>query len=228
METPGWLSQRQADVPEGDRWLGERERAVLAGLSMDRRRADWLLGRWTAKRALGVWLGAVPTQVEVLAGADGAPEAWLDGRRAAVSVSLSHRGGRGMAVVTDAPGLAGCDLELIEPRSDAFVRQWLAQSEQQLVDASDPSERPLLANLIWTAKEAAAKVRRDGLRLAVQSAVVTIGERSARNGAWLPLQVTWPDGARTTAGWWRAEPGWVMAVAGEPGTAPPRKLELKR
>lgn len=226
MESPGWLSQQHADVPTGDRWLGERERAVVAGLNTDRRRADWLLGRWTAKRALGAWLGVLPTHVEVLAAADGAPEAWLDGRRPPVSVSLSHRGGRAIAVVTDAPVVAGCDLELIEPRSDPFVRQWLARSEQRLVDGSDPSERPLLANLLWTAKEAASKVRRDGLRLAVQSAVVTLGEPSARNGAWRPLQVNWKDGPRTP-GWWRAEPGWVMAVAGEPGTAPPRKLELK-
>lgn len=225
MDTPGWLSQRHADVPPGDAWLSDAERRVLARLTMDRRRADWRLGRWTAKRALGCWFGVVPARVEVLAADDGAPEAWLDGARTPVSVSLSHRADRALAVVVDAPRVAGCDLELIEPRSEAFVRQWMALPEQQLIQASDASERALLANLLWTAKEAASKVRREGLRLDVANAVVTLGERSQRNGSWRPLVVRWTDEQRMTAGWWRVEPGWVMAVAGEPAPSVPCKLE---
>jgi 4'-phosphopantetheinyl transferase len=210
MDTPGWLIGRRTDVPPGDEWLGENEREVLAGLRIERRRGDWRLGRWTAKAALRRWLGLLgwpPERIEVLAAADGAPEAWVDGYRAPVSISLSHRAGRALAVIEAAPGAVGCDLEVVEPRSGAFVRDWLAPSEQRLVNERDESERALLANLIWTAKEAAAKVRREGLRLDVRSAVVTLS-----------------DGAATTRGWWRAEPGWVMTIAGEPGTAAPREL----
>src|SRR5215472_5275 len=99
MDAPGWLSQRQADVPAGDDWLGDSERLVLASLRDARRRADWRLGRWTAKRALGAWLGMAPARFEVLRATDGAPEAWLDGQHSGVSVSLSHRAGRALAVV---------------------------------------------------------------------------------------------------------------------------------
>jgi len=139
-------------------------------------------------------------------------------------VSLSHRAGRALAVVIDAPKVAGCDLEVIEPRSEAFVRQWMAPPEQRLIDDSDASERPLFANLLWTAKEAASKVRREGLRLDVSAAVVTLGGASERSGSWRPLQVRFDGEARPTAGWWRVEPGWVMTVVAEPAPNVPRKL----
>ncbi len=224
MDAPGWLSRRQADVAQGEAWLGDRELAVLAGLHVAPRRADWRLGRWTAKAAVGAWLGVAPSSIEVIAAPDGAPEAWIGGERAPVSVSLSHRAGRALAVVTDAPRVAGCDIELIEPRSGAFVREWLAAPEQRLVLASNGPQRALLANLIWTAKEAAAKVRREGLRLDVRRAVVTIDDTAVESGPWRPLEVDWDDGQRPTSGWWRAEPGWVMTVAGESPSDVPREL----
>jgi 4'-phosphopantetheinyl transferase len=224
MSAPGWLSQRLVDVPSGEHWLGENERLVLAGLRFARRRADWRLGRWTAKAALGQWLGVRCTRLEVLAAPDGAPEAWLDGRRAAVSISLSHRAGRALAVVAQAPVLAGCDLELVEPRSGAFVREWLAPEEQRLLAGSGEPESVLVANLIWAAKEAAAKVRRQGLRLDVRGAVVTADVGEASDEPWRPLEVAWGDRACATAGWWRTEPGWVMVIAGEPSPEAPRAL----
>ena len=228
MDAPAWLSQQQADVPPGDEWLGENERRVLARLRVTPRRAAWRLGRWTAKAATGARLGVPPAAVEVLAAPDGAPEAWLSGARAPVSVSLSHRGGRALAVVADAPRVVGCDLELIEPRSAAFIREWLAAPEQQLISACDEARQELLANLIWTAKEAAAKVRREGLRLDVRAAVVTFTEGGPGAEAWCPLHVDWHDGATTTDGWWRREPGWVMAVAAAPASSAPRAALNRR
>jgi len=219
----GWLTRSRADVPPDDSWLGPRERRTLAALRMPKRRDDWRLGRWTAKAALAAWLGAEPARLEVLAAPDGAPEASLDGRRAPVSLSLSHRGGRALAVVGAPPLTVGCDLELIEPRSDAFVRDWLAPAEQALVTAAEPARRAELANLAWSAKEAAAKVRREGLRLAVRDAVTRLDRAPGLDG-WRSLSVSWSDGARMTAGWWRAEEGWVMVVAAEPPARPPRRL----
>src|SRR3954453_10565833 len=99
----GWLTRSHADVPADDAWLGARERAVLAGLRVPKRRADWRLGRWTAKCALGAWLGTDPIEIAVLAASDGAPEAWLGDERLPVSISISHRGGRALAAVASAP-----------------------------------------------------------------------------------------------------------------------------
>ena len=219
----GWLTASAADVPAGDGWLGPNERRVLAGLRIEKRRADWRLGRWAAKHALAAASGAEPRRIEVLAAAGGAPQAWLDGARLEVSLSISHRAGRALAVVAAAPATVGCDLELVEPRSGAFVREWLAPCEQALLASRDGLEHARLANLLWTAKEAAAKVRREGLRLDVRHARVVLDTGSAAAGdGWRALQVVWPD-ADPTAGWWREEPGWVIAVAGEPAPELPRR-----
>jgi 4'-phosphopantetheinyl transferase len=224
MAAPGWLSRCLADVPGGEAWLGSAERRVLAGLPTERRRGDWVLGRWTAKTAVGAWLSAPRDRVEILAAADGAPEPWLDGQRAPVSVSISHRAGRSLAVVADAPDVVGCDLELVEARSSAFVREWLAPAEHGLLAAHGEAQRARLVSLVWTAKEAAAKVRREGLRLDVRHAVVAPSDTDAPDGAWRALRVDWGDRPEATAGWWRAEPGWVMAIMGEPVPGRPEEL----
>src|SRR3954454_14036665 len=159
-----WLTRSLGDVPAGHEWLSARERAVLAGLRVAKRRADWRLGRWTAKGMLGA-------DVEMLAAPDGAPEAWRGRRRLPLSLSLSHRDGLAIAAVADAPVTIGCDLERLEPRSAAFIADWLAPSEQ----ARAGDDRVLVPNLVWTAKEAAAKVLREGLRLDVRAAVTRLG-----------------------------------------------------
>lgn len=221
MSEVGWLTHRQADVPDGDGWLTISERAVLGRLQLPARRAAWRLGRWTAKAAVGLWLGLAPESIEVRAAGDGAPEAWYHGRRLPVSVSLSHRAGRGLAVVAATPEVVGCDLERLEFRSDAFVRGWLSAGEQAAVRSAGPAARPLMANLIWSAKEASAKVRRAGLRLPVQRAVVAVAP-AARADAWRPLTVDWQDGTPPMPGWWRREPAWVMVVAGAGEITPAR------
>jgi 4'-phosphopantetheinyl transferase len=218
-----WLHRSLADVPVDDGWLTPAEREVLGGLAIDKRRLDWRLGRFTAKAAVGAWLNVDPARVEVLAGPSGAPFASVEGARAAVALSLSHRGGRALAVIGPVGAPIGCDLELVEPRSDAFVAEWLAPSEQALVRGAAAGRRALLANLVWTAKEASAKARAEGLRLNVRSAVVHAAlETRPTEGGWRPLRVSWPSGQGADVGFWRAEPGWVMAVVGL--TRPPRLI----
>lgn len=219
---PRWLTACAADVPVDDAWLSAAEQRVLAGLRVEKRRTDWRLGRWAVKQAVAEVHDVAAGRVEVLAAPDGAPEAWFEGARMPVSLSLSHRGGRALAVVAPGRAAVGCDLELIEPRSGAFVREWLAPVEQELLSSREGLDHARLANLFWTAKEAAAKVRREGLRLDVRGARVELAS-GGRTGAagWQPLRVVWRD-APPTDGWWRDEPGWVMAIAGAP--EPPRRL----
>ncbi len=219
-----WLTRCTADVPPGDGWLGTRERTVLAGLHVPKRRDDWRLGRWTAKAAVAAQLGTDPARIEILAAPDGAPEAWIDELRAPVSVSLSHREGRAVAAVLAAPDAVGCDLELVEPRSPAFVREWMTPREQALIARRAGGERDRLANLLWSAREAAAKVRREGLRLDVRRAEVVL--RAAGGGDWHRFSVRWGDDAPVTSGWWRSEPKWVITIAGGPALQPPSRLSV--
>jgi 4'-phosphopantetheinyl transferase len=208
---PLWLLRGADEVPAGDGWLSVREREVQAALVRERRRADWRLGRWAAKCAVAALLGRDPDEVEVLAAADGAPAAHLGDAPAPVSLSLSHRGGLALAVAGPTEPVLGCDLEVLEPRSGAFVREWLSPRERALVEAArDPDEAMLLANLAWTGKEAAAKVRREGLRLDVRRAVVV--PLAAVAGGWRALAVRAPGGP-PVRGWWRTQAGFVMTVA---------------
>ena len=89
-------------------------------LRIEKRRADWRLGRYTAKSAVGALLGVDPGRVEIVAAPGGAPVAYLDGVRADVELSLSHRAGRALAVIASRGAALGCDLELIEARSDGL------------------------------------------------------------------------------------------------------------
>ena len=187
----GWLTASADDVPAGDGWLGPRERRVLEGLGSAKRRADWRLGRWVAKLALG-------GDVEILAAGDGAPEAWRGEERLPTSVSLSHRGGRALVAVGAAGVVVGCDLERLAERP----------------------RRPPADTLTWTAREAAAKLRREGIGLEARDMVSVADGGVALDGAWRPLTVTTP-GRAPAGGWWRAEPGWVMSVVSDPPAREP-------
>ena len=121
-----WLKQLQSDVPANDSWLAAAERDWLANLRFPKRRGDWRLGRWTAKVAIAIYLDG-PTgheelaTIAVLPASSGAPEVFLKGEPAPVSISLSHRDQIAMCAVAPAEAALGCDLELIEPRTSAFI-----------------------------------------------------------------------------------------------------------
>ncbi|HEX2738010.1 MAG TPA: 4'-phosphopantetheinyl transferase superfamily protein [Acidimicrobiia bacterium] len=225
MTRSGLLEGRAHDVPWGDEWLAPEEQAVQAGLAVAKRRDDWRLGRWVAKRTVAAAVDlclATPqdaSRIAVVAAADGAPEVSIDGFPAPLRLSISHRAGRGAAAVCDEGVALGLDLELVEARSPAFVREWLAPPEQTLVD-SHP-EPALVANLVWAAKEASAKACREGLRLPVRRLVVEPVLDPADSG-WQPVAVRFES--RVLHGWWRADDGFVLVVVTEPASKPPARL----
>ena len=220
----GWLTRALADVPRHDRWLSEREREIVSTLRIPKRRDDWRLGRWAAKSALGAWRDVPAADLEVLAAADGAPEALAGGTRMPVGLSISHRAGRALVTVGSRSGALGCDLEVVEPRSPAFVRQWFGPAEHQVLNGLEGELRDLVANLLWAAKEAASKARREGLRLNLRQATIEPGPLDRSPGSWHSLRVGWEDG-QVELGWWRWEPGWVMTVVSNPAShEPPSEL----
>jgi 4'-phosphopantetheinyl transferase len=209
----------EAEVPAGDGWLSRAERETLAGLRVPARRRDWRLGRWTARRALAAVLGSVP--VEVRAAPDGAPEALVAGRRAPVTISISHRARLGACLVADGHLPAGCDLELVEPHSPALARDFFTPAELALVEDAGPGARDLVVALLWSAKESALKALRQGLRLDTREVEVVLGARAL--SGWRSLRVRY--GERSLGGWWRLAGGHVLTVVAEPApTAPPALL----
>lgn len=219
-----WLSHGEANVPETLDWLtpGEAERA--RGMPYPKRRTEFVLSRWTAKSALARRLGLaidVPAliRLEIRNAADGAPEAWLDGTLAPVALSLTDRAGWAVCALAE-PGIAiGCDLELVEPRSAAFVADYLTPAERRTVaDGVDEDDRQRLANLLWSAKESALKALRTGLRRDTRSVEVALG--LGPEVEWLPFSVTSVEGRRFF-GWWRAYERFLLTVAAEVEIPPP-------
>ena len=75
-----WLEQSARDVPADDNWLCPNELACLKNLRFAKRRADWRLGRWTAKRTVSACLdwpaySQILAKIEIRATSSGAPEA---------------------------------------------------------------------------------------------------------------------------------------------------------
>ena len=175
-----------------------------------KRRDEWLLARWTAKQALAgrlglpddpVSLGRIEIRTIIGGPAQGAPEVFVDGDRYEIGVSLTDRAGWAVCTVGAVEEL-GCDLELVEPRSDRFVRDFLTPREQS--DVADPPVDCLsdaVANLIWSAKESALKVLRTGLRRDTRSVEVGFPAEPSVDG-WQPLAVRTEEG-RDLPGWWR-------------------------
>jgi 4'-phosphopantetheinyl transferase len=220
MTRVGLLLAAAGEVPADTGWLDHREREVLDGLRVPKRRDEFLLGRWTARRAGAAFLGGGVSGWAVVAATDGAPEAWAGGRRAPLSISISHRAGWAACAVGPPHLALGCDLELVEPRTAAFVDDFLTAREAAAVRAAP--DRHLAANLVWSAKEAVLKGRRTGLRADSRSVEVDV-DPAARPAGWSPFAAI-DDRGSTWRGWWMAHADLVVTVASRPYAAEPFDL----
>lgn len=197
----------QGDRPKKLDWLAKGERDRAAAMAIPWRREDFLLGRWAAKRLLSSVLGCDPgPALEIRAAPSGRPEVFLDGQPLRISLSISHREGLALAAVDDAGKPLGVDLEAVEPRSDAFVRDYFTVSEIAAVAAG---ERNLVANLIWSAKESALKALGVGLTLDTRAVEVELA--SVPGADWRSLRL---HGATEWGGWWRRDGGHVLTLVG--------------
>lgn len=242
-----WLEQTETDLPAENDWLSASEVLRLDGMRFAKRHADWRLGRWTAKRALVAYLN-LPSHSRGLAGIEirpapsGAPEVFVANQLAGISISLSHRAGVAACAVM-LPGTdLGCDLEIVEPRSAAFIADYFAPEEQALIERTPAADRSLLLALLWSGKESALKALRTGLRLDTRSVKVSpvrspgaedVDAKDAAltfpssNGptSWRPLQVTCEAG-QVFLGWWQNTGELLRTMVASPAPAPPIFVEV--
>ena len=155
-----WLVQSLDDCPEilrGDAtpgWLGAAERERLAGFKVEKRRRDWLLGRWTAKhlvqRYLAQTTGETPALDAIFIGADadGAPYASCEGRgargeeRLPVSLSISHSHGTAFCGVVEIRRLG--DYEIGDWRLGAAPQSPISNLQSLNPSISQSPVRPSL------------------------------------------------------------------------------------
>lgn len=217
-----WLEQTEADVIAENQWLNANEILRLNAMRIPKRRSDWRLGRWTAKHAVAICLN-LPTNVpaladiEIRAASSGAPEVFLHDELAEIAISLSHSSGTALCTFAPPEINFGCDLETVEPRSDAFVADYFTVEERNLIARSPKQERPLLLALLWSAKESALKALRVGLRLDTRCMSVSPVDDWYPTGnpnAWRSLSVRYSAGG-VFHGWWRLQDHLVRTVVSE-------------
>lgn len=221
-----WLAREEQSTPPGDGWLTPAEAAPVPSLRFRKRRTEYLLRRWTGKQAVAAVLGLpgderTAARIEVGNRPDGSPVARLDGVPAVGCVSLSDRAGWAVCLVCDGRVDVGCDLELVEPRSDGFLTDFLTASEQHAVHAAG-AERDAVANLLWSAKESVLKVLRTGLRRDTRGVEIVL--HPGVPGEWAPLTARLGEGGEFP-GWWLRQGVFVLTVAAERALPPPLALE---
>ncbi len=225
-----WLAHGQDDPPRTLEWLSPHEREHLASIRFTKRRDEYVTRRWAAKQAVASVLnmGRTPgdlTRIEIRHRQSGAPYVQLDGSMVDIDVSMTDRSGWAVCVVGSVghktPGTVGIDLEVVEPRSTLFVADYFTTAERAFVASLPPERYDEVANLIWSAKEAALKVRQVGLRVDTRTVDVDLhGEREV--DGWTAMTVSAVDGPMP--GWWRRSGVFLLTIVFAEAAAPPELL----
>jgi 4'-phosphopantetheinyl transferase len=227
-----WLEQTEEDMPVTDDWLSTNEAVFLHGMRFAKRRADWRLGRWTAKLATAIYSGMSMgreglRRIEILPDPSGVPKVFCDNEPSSLCISLSHRAGMAICALAPSGIELGCDLEFIETRSDSFLTDYFTAEEQEWVAQFAPAARSQLLALLWSAKESALKALHAGLRLDTREVSVSVadfGLSDSGSHAWRSLQVCYKN-EWIFRGWWQQTGNFVRTVVSAP--PPPAPIFLK-
>lgn len=220
-----WLTQDLDDCPGNNDWLSDREKVILDRLRFVKRRSDWRLGRWTAKKTIRTFFKNSPEfeEIEILPDEDGSPRAYMSGDHVPFSISISHSNSIAMCCLFPKGFNLGCDIEYIEERSENFLADYFTNTELNLVRQSENPHKKITANLIWSAKESALKTLKEGLRLDTRSVCVLL-EKVERDAKWFPLQIAVNE-KYELYGWGRVGENFVQTIACELETTEPLRID---
>ena len=224
-----WVEQSEADVPKTDEWLDPSELRVLDNLRFPKRHLEWRLGRWTAKCAVAI-VQKIPllpdslANLEIRAAPSGAPEVFIANKPADITVSISHRDGLAICAMACSRVKLGCDLEVIEPHSQAFVEDYLTHEEQLRVTEASSEDRARLIALLWSGKESTLKAMEVGLR--VDTRCISVKPSEVRSlSSWMTLE-TQSTAGDTFHGWWRQANSWLQTLVADPSPRAPIQLSV--
>ena len=240
-----WLVQSNAAHPAlsrglpPDGLLSESELRRFESLRAEKRRRDWLLGRWTAKQLLRAYVeqrtaALVPLDTLIVeSDPDGAPRIEIGDWRleigrpafnlqsliANLQLSISHCDGLAFCAISDGAGVQiGADIEKVEPRGPGFANDYFTAEELVQLRTATLDRRDTVTTLIWSAKEAALKALRLGLTVDTRAVACTLGTPAPYEIGWAPLAVYCDPlllGRRVDglSGWWRVVDGYVLTLA---------------
>jgi len=220
--------ERNGITQSPSRILGDAELAAYQAFPSEKRRQDWLLGRWTAKRVVSRLAGHTrPAEdylrnIQVLRTETGEPSVVFPNRQGLppVVLSISHAGGKCFVAATDDRTCRiGVDLEPIEMRHHGLVRDFFTEAERETVHSSPDDVTDLVTNLIWCAKEAALKVLGVGLSVSSFSIECLPDLTHFRSGFWQRCDTQVRDlpansrAKQTVRSNWTVRDGFVLVLS---------------
>lgn len=225
MSTIRFLMARAVEVPMDALWLAREELAVLERFRFEKRRRDWLLGRWTAKRAVRAVLfpDAPLEQIAIHGRSDGGPQILFAGETIAIPLSLSHSGDRAIAALGIGPMRIGCDLERVEPRDPSFAETFFTASERSRISQISADMRDRFVTAVWSAKESALKALREGLRRDTREVEIDLPAYD-RGAAWSPVTAQLAGAQAAFSGWTSFDEGFVLTFLSAPGAPIPTRI----
>ncbi|MBP8003246.1 MAG: 4'-phosphopantetheinyl transferase superfamily protein [Chloroflexi bacterium] len=238
-----WLIQSAATHPDLERGippsglLSAIEWEKFEQLTTEKRKRDWLCGRWTAKLLLQSLYRerngeTVPLDsFSITNNADGVPRVtgyWSLAK--GYSFSLSHSHDHAFCAAIERPHCPiGADLERIEARVNGFVDDYFTVEEQKRVasfgqdigQAEFPARyapRTTFINAVWSAKEAVLKALHLGLSVDTRAVECLIEPFIAPPTDWTPFSIQCdnsrlPHPAPDLNGWWQVKEDFVLTVA---------------
>ncbi len=160
---------RLEDVADHLEWLHPSERQVYETFRFEKRKNDWLTGRWTAKNLLkDTWFNNLNLEyIEIKAGENRAPFVYINNVLSKKNITISHS--QGMAFCASSPEhiSIGCDMEKIESRSPHFITDYYTDFEINKINSHPHTKysKETLFTIFWSAKESVMKVLRTGMKL---------------------------------------------------------------
>jgi 4'-phosphopantetheinyl transferase len=221
-----WILQNRSDVPADGDWLSIQEKSILNEMQFPRRQDEWKLGRWTAKQLIHSYLKTIDSrthhlcELEILAAEDGSPQVFIQNKHFPIKLSLSHRANRAFCVLDPFAREVGCDLEVIEERSDEFISDYFTFEEKLKVIIASGSDKSLFTNLIWSAKESALKALHQGLKSDTRSVIIQFSDLNNKEN-WNRLKTRSSEFGRELFGWWKVIDGFVLTIMTDDPTAVP-------
>jgi len=144
-------------IPPAEEFLTKRELETYKAFKIDKRKTEWLGGRYALKTLACDFFNFNIKSMEVKNLASGKPVLLVPGGTK-LPVSITHSGPYAAAAIALTGQAIGLDIEAIEQRSPAWVKQCFDDREVSSKSA------PFLTEL-WAKKEAVLKFLGVGLKL---------------------------------------------------------------
>lgn len=216
------------------RFLTPIELEKLKSLKLEKRRKDWLLGRFTIKSLIQEYFWEVYekevslSNIEIKNFDDGAPYFKLVSEtnfqvfhRRISNISISHSHETSLCAISDFA--VGIDLEFIEKRSNAFIHEFFSDIEVRFMENVSNTLNHLFVNLIWSAKESVLKLFHLGLTVDTRYVICLPTEKNPIEGKVYEFQIQLNNKIyskieehrkfQTLKGFWKIDKSFVYTFA---------------